>query len=199
MLDSLGISTTTIVSTALLGPGGAITTQLATRVYAEMGDQLLQGAGDFLGLSQLDVSSAQSFFAAEIGDRAGVTNNLDDAIAAFGGETGASPSDIGEAQREARDVINQQAASLAESDDAKEARASGGGKSWIMALARALGEKLDAKAEEVSALADQITDDKPSITAKFGAASQEFNVMMSAATTAIKTIGEALATMAKRQ
>ena len=134
-----------------------------------------------------------------MGDTQGASRNLSEAVQGAGNLFNADPSQVGQAERELQDVLNQQAASLAESREAREARASGGARSWLMALAQALGEKLDAKAAEVSSLADQITDDSPSITAKFGAASQEFNVLMNAATTAIKTLGEAMAGMARKQ
>jgi hypothetical protein len=47
-------------------------------------------------------------------------------------------------------------------------------------------------------MANQITDKTPSLTAKFGAKSQEFGIMMNAATNAIKTIGEAQANSARK-
>ena len=68
-----------------------------------------------------------------------------------------------------------------------------------MALAAVMGEKLNAKAEQVQKLAGQITDKTPDKTAKFGAASQEFGIMMNATNNAIKSLGEGLSTMARKQ
>ena len=110
-----------------------------------------------------------------------------------------SASEARDAANELEDLIGRMASSLAEGQDAKEAKTSRNGKSWIMALADALGKKLDAKAKEMSALADAINDKKPSTTTKFGASAQEFSILMNAANTAIKTLGEANSATARKQ
>lgn len=180
------------------GPAGWATLAAKTLMSA-VGQQIIQQLGQQLGLPQSTIDLAQGAFAGSMGDASGAQTNLREAIEAFGSQTGASPLDIGDAQRELEDIIGRMASNLAEGKDAKEARASGGAKSWIMALAEALGKKLDKKADEVAKLADSINDKKPSTTTKFGAASQEFSVLMNAANTAIKTLGEAVSSMSRKQ
>jgi hypothetical protein len=67
-----------------------------------------------------------------------------------------------------------------------------------MALASVIGEKLNVMAKDISTLAGQITKDTPDKTTKFGAATQEFGILMNAANNAIKTIGEGLTTTARK-
>lgn len=185
---------------AMLAAGPAGWATLATKtLMSAIGQQIIQQLGQQLGLPQSTIDLAQGAFAGSMGDVNGARTNLQEAIETFGSQTGASPMEMGDAQRELEDVIGRMASSLAEGREAKEAKSSGGAKSWIMALAEALGKKLDKKADEVAKLADDINDKKPSTTTKFGAASQEFSVLMNAANTAIKTLGEAVSSMSRKQ
>lgn len=180
------------------GPAGWATLAAKTLMSA-VGQQIIQQVGQQLGVPQSTIDLAQGAFAGSMGDASGATQNLGDAVQNFGELLNASPLQIGDAQRELEDVIGKMASSLAEGKDAKDAKSSGGAKSWIMALAEALGKKLDKKADEVADLANDINDKKPSTTTKFGAASQEFSVLMNAANTAIKTLGEAVSSMSRKQ
>lgn len=180
------------------GPAGWATLAAKTLMSA-IGQQFIQQVGEQLGLPQSTIDLGQSVFSSSVGDFQGAQANLQEAVQSLGEQFGNSPLEIGEATRELDDMIAQMASSLAEGQEAKEAKASGGGKSWIMALASALGDKLDAKAQEVEDLANAINDKKPSTTTKFGAASQEFSILMNAANTAIKTLGEAVSSTARKQ
>ena len=89
-------------------------------------------------------------------------------------------------------------------------------KSWLMAIAEAMGKVMGEKAKEMVELSHEMQentesagDDKESkadaaqkntaLNAKFQAASQEFNMMSSAFSTAIKALGEGTAQMARKQ
>ncbi|WP_124543882.1 hypothetical protein [Piscinibacter terrae] len=78
-----------------------------------------------------------------------------------------------------------------------------GSGSWLEALAEALGKALDAQAAKVQQLSSEITDqnakDKPSTMTELQTASQRLSFMMNSADQAIKTIGEALSTAARKQ
>lgn len=78
-----------------------------------------------------------------------------------------------------------------------------GASSWLEALAQALGQSLDQQAQKIQDLSSQITDqnakDKPSTMTELQTASQRMSFMMSAADQIIKTLGEALGTMARKQ
>lgn len=77
------------------------------------------------------------------------------------------------------------------------------GGSWYEALAQALGESLDKQAAKIEELSSQVTNenakDKPSTMTELQTASQRMSFMMSAADQVLKTIGEALSTMARKQ
>jgi hypothetical protein len=70
---------------------------------------------------------------------------------------------------------------------------------WLRALAEALGKQLDELAEEMSEAADNIDKEDPSTMVEFQTISQQFNALMNTASTAIKTIGEGMASMARKQ
>ena len=77
-----------------------------------------------------------------------------------------------------------------------------GGGSWFEALAKALGKALDAQAAEVQKLSDAVqgsnAQDNPSGFTDLQAASQRMSFMMSAADQVLKTLGEGLATLARK-
>jgi len=78
-----------------------------------------------------------------------------------------------------------------------------GGGSWFEALAQALGQALDKQAQKIQDLSSQVTDsnakDKPSTMTQLQSESQRMSFMMSAADQVLKTLGEALSTMARKQ
>ncbi|PAX06971.1 hypothetical protein [Sphingomonas lenta] len=195
-----GFNPVSLLATAAFGPAGGIVAQLATQVYSQFGQQLIQQMGNNLGLPQSAIDMAQSSFAGSVGDFQGSVSNLDDAIEQLGRETGASGFDIGDAQRQASDILNQTVRDLSESEEFKEAKSSGGkGGGWLMAMARALGEKLNAMGEDLEQRASTLSGDDPGASAEFGVVSQQFNMLMNATTNAIKTIGEAMGKAASRQ
>ncbi|MDT8757367.1 hypothetical protein MZO42_01525 [Sphingomonas psychrotolerans] len=186
-----------------MGPAGWASLAARTLMSA-IGQQVIQQLGEKLGLPQSTIDMAQGAFCASMGDKAGVRQNVQEAIGGFAEQFNASPAEQGEANREVDDAINRMVSGMADGEDAKAARAGGkgakgtSGQSWLMALAEALGKKLDKQAAEMSKMADQITDKTPSLTAKFGAKSQEFGILMNATTNAIKTVGEGLANSARK-
>jgi flagellar hook-basal body complex protein FliE len=85
----------------------------------------------------------------------------------------------------------------------EKAKGTKGGGSWFEALAAALGKALNDQSETVKGLSDAVvgkssTDDPKAFT-DLQAASQRMSFMMSAADQVIKTLGEALGTMARKQ
>ncbi|NIJ22174.1 uncharacterized protein YPO0396 [Sphingomonas naasensis] len=205
ILSSLGGIATNPLSIAQLAMGPAGWASLAARtLMSAIGQQVIQQLGEKLGLPQSTIDMAQGAFCASMGDKAGVRQNLQEAIGGFAEAFNASPAEQGDATREMEDAVNKMVSGMADGEDAKAARAGGkgakgtSGQSWLMALAEALGKKLDKQAAEMSKMADQITDKTPSLTAKFGAKSQEFGILMNATTNAIKTIGEGLANSARK-
>lgn len=183
-----------------MGPGGWAGLAAKTLMSA-VGQQIIQQLGEKLGLPQSTIDLAQGAFCASVGDTRGATRNLGEVISDVAERTGASPFEAASAERDLGDVIDRMSTNLAESRDAKEARASGGGKSWLMAIAEALGRTSDKLANEMDAMSKNLGEgsNKSSENLKFGAKSQEFGQFFSSANTVIKTLGEALSQGARKQ
>jgi len=77
-----------------------------------------------------------------------------------------------------------------------------GGTSWYEAMAKALGENLDAQAKEIKMLSDKISapggKDDPSNMTNLTTASQRMGFIANSSMTAINSVGEALGTLARR-
>lgn len=183
-----------------MGPGGWAALAAKTLMSA-VGQQVIQQLGEKLGLPQSTIDLAQGAFCASIGDTRGATRNIGEVVSGIANQTGASPFEAASAERELSDIVDKMSTSLAESREAKEARASGGGKSWLMAIAEALGRTSDKLAKEMDDMSKTLGEgeNKSSQNLKFGAKSQEFSQFFSSANTVIKTLGEALSQGARKQ
>jgi type III secretion apparatus needle protein len=73
-----------------------------------------------------------------------------------------------------------------------------GAAGWIRAIAEALGKQLNELADEMSEKADAIDKEDPKTMVEFQTVSQQFSMLMNTASTAIKTLGEAMASMARK-
>lgn len=194
-----GLNPVSLLATSMLGPVGGIVAQLAQQVVSQLGQQLLQNMGEQMGLPQSAIDMAQGAFAGSLGDIGGSAQNLDEAIAAFGEEAGASPAEIGDAQRMVQDLLRNAASEAMETEEAKDAKAGGKGGGWLRALARALGESADKAANELEKKANKLDNASPSESAEYSADAQAFSMLMNAINTAIKAIGEALGSVARKQ
>jgi hypothetical protein len=141
-------------------------------------------------------------------------------IETFGQAVGASPAEIGEAQsrfdagmKNMTDYLDQHFKDM--SPESKEKAR--GKKSWLQVLADGMTKVLDASLQKISEKTTTLTDLQKkaggltgdaaskntaattSAQQEFMVANQEFNVLMSSMNTAIKTIGEGLANMARKQ
>ena len=194
-----GFNPVSLLATAALGPAGGIIAQLATQVFSQFNQQLIQQMGQGMGLPQSAIDLAQGSYTSSLGDVHGTAQNLDQALQAFGEEVGASPADIGDAQRSVQDLLYKTAEDALQTDEAREAKAGGKGGGWLRALARALGEAADKAAARLEQQAQGLDNASPSQSAEYSADAQAFGMLMNAINTAIKAIGEALNTMARKQ
>lgn len=183
---------------AAAGPAGWAAIAART-LMSSIGQEVIQQLGQQLGLPQSTIDLAQSAYAGATGDYQGAALNAQEAAANFAEAYGASPTESGDFQRDVNDAIFNMANDMAGGEEMRAARAGGRGGSWLIAIAQALGEKLDAMAQEMTQMANNISDDTPSLTTLFSAKSQQFGIMMNAASTAIKTLGESLANTARKQ
>lgn len=187
------------IAQVMMGPAGWASLAMRT-VGAQIGMNIVQQLGQRLGLPQPMIDMAQAAFAQNMGMPGLARQNMQEAVQGLANDFSFSPRQSADMERVANDALNRFVSTLSEGEDLRAARSGGrqaaGG--WLMALASVMGEKLNAKAAQVQRLAGQITDKTPDKTAKFGAASQEFGIMMNATNNAIKSLGEGLATMARK-
>lgn len=94
----------------------------------------------------------------------------------------------------------------------KDGVAGSGGKSWLVAIAEAMGSALGKKAAELVKLSNELdqlagssSDDQKDAMkfqqtmAKFQAESQMFSMLSNAFSTAVKSIGEGMTSLARKQ
>jgi len=191
----INLNAVSLLSTVALGPAGGIGVQLATQLFGNMSQQLLQGMGERLNLPQTDISAA---IGSHIGFGGPSNQDLQSSINDMGQRTGASISDIATAQRETQATLDNVLNELSQGDDVKDAKAGGKGKGWLMALAEVLGAKMDDLADRMGSMAREISDGAASKSSEFTVLAQEFGLVMNAANTSIKTIGEAMNNTARK-
>ncbi|WP_311267674.1 hypothetical protein [Sphingobium sp. WCS2017Hpa-17] len=198
-LDSL--NPISMLATAAFGPLGGIVAQLAQQVIGQFGQQLIGQLGQQIGAPQSAIDDATNSFFDQIGGfQGGQSNSLDDAIAQFGEANGATPTEIGQAQSDFQDAIQDILRDLSEGDDVKDAKSSGGkAAGWLMAMARELGGKMDSMAKDLSRLSKEADGTNPGASTEFTAMSQQFGILSNAASTGLKAIGEAMSNMARKQ
>lgn len=195
-----GFNPVSLMATAAFGPAGGLVAQFASQIFSQMGQQFIQQLGQQMNLPQSSIDLAQGSFANSVGDFQGGAQNLDEVLQSVGQQSGSSPFEIADAQREANEGLQRLLNDLSQSDEVKDAKNGGrGGAGWLRAMADVLGKKLDALAHEMQDLAGKVNKEDPSTSTDFTVVSQEFNMLMNAVSTALKTIGEAMGKSASRQ
>ena len=127
--------------------------------------------------------------------------SIGQAVQQLGQAMGASPAEIGDAQRSANDVMKQLVDSVL-----KQARNSGGedgpssGESRLVKLAKALGKLLDKKMDKIIEVGEKMDGAKKqgSLSAEMQALSQEMSMISNALNNMVKSIGEANTTLARK-
>ena len=194
-----GVSSLTPLG-ALGGGLGSILSLASRNLVSSFGQNLIQTLGQAVGLPQPLIDAAQGQFAFATGDVFGGISNLGEAAQGFAQAAGGSLTDGADFSREIMDSLTKTASDIAGGEEAREAKRGGTGGSWLMAMARALGEKADQLASEMEGLASEMSgsESDPSASLEFSAKSQEFGLFMNAATNALKTAGESLTTAARK-
>lgn len=189
-------------------------TQVATQAFSQAATQVLgQVAGNivsnaFSQLVQEGFKELEGWGSQVVSDAAnGMLHALNNQ-----GTNGAYTGDVDRAQNQLVDAFaqniqqNQDAAlSIAQmgqqqDKDGGATNAKGKG-SWLWALAKVMGEKIDESADKMIDMANKVNADgkNASASTNFQVASQEFGLIMNSITTAIKSIGEGLQTAARKQ
>lgn len=213
------INPVTLLQVAM-GPAGWASIAIKAAVSA-IGKQAIQAIGEKVGLPQSVINAAQTAFGAATGTQSG-PRTIREAVSQLAERFNLSPTQQGNLTRSFESDLSQILGKMATPKSIKDAQ-SAGPKSWIMALAEALGKVADELSNEMTTMAEGLggprdkdgkvipmpknatqqeikadSDTKASDNLKFGAKSQEFAQFFSAANTAIKTLGEALATGARK-
>lgn len=198
------------VSLAQLAMGPAGWASLAVRtIGTAIAKEVIQQLGQELGLPQGMINMAQNAFSAATGTTGGPAT-IAEAVSDLAQQFGLSPAEQGELQRSAqqdsRDMYTQLADAFKSGKDMAEARKSRGSKgsgSWLQAIADAMAQALDKKVQDMDKMAQALDKQgsKKSVKAStdLQVAGQEFSYLMNASSTVIKTIGEGLSGMSRKQ
>lgn len=187
-----------------MGPAGwaSLAVQM---IGSAIGKQVIQQLGQQLGLPQGVIDTAQGVFSAATGTAGGPSTILD-AVSQLAEQFGLSPAQQGELQRSAeqdsQDLFQKLSDAFKSGEKMAEAHKSTKGKgSWLQAIADALSKVLDQKVQELDKLSRDLENNKQSVKAStdLQVAGQEFSYMMNTSSTVIKTIGEGLSGMARKQ
>lgn len=204
-----------------------VATQVASQVIQQVGQQLglPQPVIDMAQGAMQTAAGNPAGAAQEYGQAAGGIAGM---IQTAGELFGSSPSAIGQATREVQEAADEmqsvadklQEAYMKEavagkdeegnSNQGKKAlggKSGAGGESFLMRLAAALGSAIDSKMDDQLELAESIdksnsSGDKSEITTKgaqLTALGQEINILSNALNTSLKSIGEAVSTLARKQ
>lgn len=207
-LSSIG----SIVGGIFGGPIGAMIGQLAGQLLSSVVNQVI----DQLPVDQPFKDLISAGFKAGMGDTGGAIQDANQFIDDLGKSMGGSQSDIAQMQRSmddfqteitklftdamARDAIEREEDGAGQtSGRATQRGGSAGGASWLRAMAEALGKQCDALADEMQEAVDNIDKEDPSTMVEFQTISQQFSLLMNSTTTAIKTLGEAMTAVARKQ
>lgn len=168
-------------------------------LFSAIGQQVVQALGEKLGLPQSIIDGAQAAFCAACGDKDGAQQNVREAVQSLAQDFNLSPLQEGQLERGANDSFGGLLDSIMTTPEYKEAKQKGGG-SWLMAIARTLGEKTNKMAADLEARAGKLGKEAGSKeNIEYAAKSQEFGMLFNGSITAIKTIGEALQAGARKQ
>ncbi|MFS0737224.1 hypothetical protein ABC347_09255 [Sphingomonas sp. 1P06PA] len=206
-----------VTQTALAGLTGGtslIVSQMLRQVVSSLIQNVIQTIGTELGVPQSVIDMAQGAAAGSVGDFQGAAQNYGEAAqgftelaGSFAQQLGASPREQGEFENLVQnqrdsflDSLRKNNPFVDEEGNSGAFKAQSGGKgSWLMALAAALGRKLDEAQAQFESKMDSTDWEDSKASMEMQASAQEFSLFMSTATNVIKTVGEALSQMARKQ
>jgi hypothetical protein len=208
--------------------GASLAIQTALRqIITQVLQQVLQKLGDQMGLPQSMIGLAQGALSASTGNLNGAQRSISEIVQDFGQQSGASTVEMAATERLIQDQSNQITENIKRAMggigglEGKEKATKGArGQSWLQVLANSMTKVLDAslaKMDQKSTELANIQREGGNIksTDRSGAANnaamstkaqqdfnvsvQEFNIIANSINNSIKTIGEALSAMARKQ
>ena len=182
------------------GPIGAMAGSMLQNIGSQVIDQVIEE----LPLPQPLKDAMQASFHAGMGNFQQAGMNVGEMLEGLSGmlspmEFAGLEEAIDDLKNAVEDLFNQ--AQQADEGAGGASGSSDSSDSWLMTIAKALGENLNDKAEDLKDQADALNSDdtKPGDSPEFTAASKEFGMAFEAAITSIKTIGDALNSAARKQ
>jgi archaellum component FlaC len=209
------VNPATLLGTALGGPIGAIIAQAIQQVVSTVVQDILQKAGEQMGVPQPFIDSAQSAFAGAVGDWAGSKQNLQQAVSGFSEALGQSGARAGNFVRDLQDNLSQfiedaaRQVTRSASENGQPSAAAAKGGSVPLQIALAIGSSLDQRVDRMASIARELGDmgkvdgDNMShyqeLSAEMNALGQEIKIVSEALNNALKSIGEASSSLARKQ
>lgn len=191
-----------------MGPAGWAS--LAARMIGSaIAQQVIQQLGQQMGLPQGMIDLAKTGFAAASGTQ-GMPSTITEAVSQLAEQYGLSAIQQGELSRAANTDANTMFEKLAEAfksghdrAESQKGRSGKSGRSWLQVIADSMAEALDKKVQDMDKMAQALDKQGSNKSVKASTdlqvAGQEFSYLMNASSTVIKTIGEGLAAMARKQ
>ncbi len=198
------------VMAAVTGGLSALVQTAIQAIARSIGQAVLQQIGQALGLPRGIIDQGMSLFDKAMGTSGQNKMSPNDAIASFFGLSNKSSQyETGQAQRQASRGVDQAVQQILDSikndsynvDDKgnNKSRSKGSANvSWFLLIAEALGKKLNDASETLKAKADATDWEKGESMTEYNALVQQFSALMNAVNSAIKSIGEAMASMARK-
>nr|WP_315381856.1 hypothetical protein [uncultured Sphingomonas sp.] len=209
LLGGLTRSLVNPISLASLAMGPAGWASLAVRTLGTaIAKEVLQQLGQQLGLPQSAINLVQDGFSAATGSMGG-PGTIAEAVANLAQNFDLSPSQQGELQRAAESDSRDMFQQLSDAYQSGETLAkvstsrSGKGRSWLQAIADSMSSLLDKKVADMDSMSRALDQQGKNRSTKTGndlqVAAQEFSFLMNTTGTVVKTIGEGLSGMARKQ
>lgn len=211
-----------IVGTIFGGPVGAMIGQM----IGGMLDKALSGAMQNNGVSEDQQSQAQNAYRDAYREASGGLEpnspagggSLSDQVNNFADAAGATDTERGDLQRQVsdlQDLVNKLVSQANENDSQKASEGKPGkADSWLVAIAKAMGATAGRIASDMVKLSNDIGNVKTGgsqdqqqeaakqmqqLNAEFQAQSQMLNLVSNSISTGLKSIGEAMTTIARKQ
>jgi hypothetical protein len=186
-----------------------LSTALRT-IGSQIAMNVIQRLGQQMGLPQPMIDMAQASFAMQTGQPGLARQNMREAVQGLADQFSLSPMEQGQLERAANDDADNMFEKLSEAfksgkdmAEARRSRGSRAGASWLQVIADSMAKALDAKVQDMDSMAKALDKQGKNKSVKASTdlqvAGQEFSYLMNASSTVIKTIGEGLTGMARKQ
>jgi hypothetical protein len=203
-----------------MGPAGWASLAMKT-IGSAIAQQVIQQLGQKLGLPPAIINMAQTAFAAASGQPGARVQTIAEAVGQLAQEFNLSPTQQGDLERSANFDATKFSEMMTRASDegkslANRGKAGKAGKGdWLRVIAEIMGNNMNSKIEEMRGLAVKMDNNKNKIANDLGGKApkddtsiamqtemsvltQEFSMMMNSSSNMIKTIGEGLSTMARK-